>query len=90
MFVKRRDEYLEMCRKCAMIPERGMWGIPAVVPPHLRVIYKEKAYFPFAYQLSFSRNGKIRHTAILHELKRNAIVNADLRLVEPYMPESEK
>ena len=46
------------------------------------VVYNEINYYPVAYELSFDDKGNARHTAILHDLKANSIINADLRKVK--------
>ena len=72
-----RREYLEMCQHCSVLAGE-MFGVKKNVPDDLRVVYKEAEYYPFSYQLGFDRKGQVIHTAILHELKSNAIVCAPL------------
>lgn len=73
-----RNDYLNMCRQCAMIKTRGQLGIILNVPDCLRVIYRGIEYYPQSYDLSFDAKGDTIHTAILHDLKANAVVTAPL------------
>ena len=57
----------------------------ANVPDELKVIHNGIAYYPVSYELSFD-NGKPTHTAILHDLKANSIMNVDLGKVTKYEP----
>ena len=75
-----RKTYLEMCQKCAVIPDRVM-GIKENVPKDLRVIFDDIEYYPFGYSLCFDRYGNTIHCAILHDLKANSITNAPLERV---------
>ena len=77
-----RDEYLKMCQKVSIL-KNGICGIKEKVPDELKVIYNDIAYYPVAYILSFE-NGKPTHTAILHDLKANATVEAKLERVKEY------
>ena len=71
-----RTEYLKMCQKVSML-KSGLCGIKQNVPPELLVKSDGIVYYPQAYELSFD-NGQTKHKAILHDLKVNAIVYADL------------
>ena len=79
-----RDEYLKMCQKVSVL-KNGICGIKENVPDELKVIYNGITYYPVSYELSFD-NGKPTHTAILHDLKANSIMNADLKGVTKYEP----
>lgn len=50
-----RKTYLEMCRQNALKAGK------------VKVKHKGREYFPYAYQLSFAKDGSIIHTAILTE-----------------------
>ena len=74
-----RKIYLEMCQKVSVLPG-GVFGIKQNVPDDLKVVHNGIAYYPISYKLSFD-NGRPRHTAILHDLKADCIMNADLEAV---------
>ncbi len=76
-----RKTYLEMCQKCAMLPD-GIMGIKQNVPKELRVVHNEIEYYPFGYTICFDDNGSPIHCAILHDLKANSITNAPLEKVQ--------
>lgn len=61
----------------------GICGIKENVPNELKVIHNGIEYYPTAYELSFDK-WKPTHTAILHDLKENSIVNASLEIVTKY------
>ena len=73
-----RAEYLRMCRECAMIKTRGLFGIRQKVPDRLRVLWKGIEYYPQAYELGFNDDGSVRHIAIIHDLKANSICHVPL------------
>ena len=75
-----RTEYLEMCRKVAVIP-CGAGGIKKI-PPELHLRYKDMTFYPVAYKLEFTHSGKPSHIAILHDLKVHSIIHCDLLKVE--------
>lgn len=77
-----RREYLEMCQRVSALPS-GVFGIKQNVPDDLKVVHNGIAYYPISYKLSFN-NGRPTHTAILHDLKANCIMNADLETVTKY------
>lgn len=72
-----RKEYLEWCRDCAVRP-KGMFGIRQNVPDNRKVVFDGIEYYPQGYLLSFDENGSVVHTAVLHDLKTNAIVYCSL------------
>jgi hypothetical protein len=80
-----RTEFLQMCQKLSML-KSGICGIKENVPDELKVIYNGIAYYPVSYELSFGDKGNVRHTAILHDLKANSIMNVDLGKVIKYEP----
>ena len=65
--------------------KNGVCGIKENVPDELMVVYNGIKYYPTAYELSFDK-GQPVHTAILHDLKANSIMNADLGKVTKYEP----
>lgn len=75
-----RAEYLKMCQKISVLKD-GVGGIKKDIPPELLVKFHEITYYPLEYKLSFDK-GNVRHTAILHDLQANAIINASLERVE--------
>lgn len=76
-----RKLYLELCQKVSVL-KNGICGIKENVPDELMVVYNGINYYPVAYELSFDDKGNARHTAILHDLNANSIINADLRKVK--------
>lgn len=76
-----RKLYLELCQKVSVL-KNGVCGIKENVPDELMVVYNGINYYPVAYELSFDDKGNARHTAILHDLNANSIINADLRKVK--------
>lgn len=67
-----RNEYLKLCRKCAM----GDEGVK------VRCRYGE--YRPYAYRLSFDKEGNARNTAILRDLKHPySLLDVEVEKVEP-------
>ena len=64
-----RKLYLELCRRQAM---KG--GV--------MVEYSGIAYQPYAYELKFQPDGKIKHTAILKDQKENSLVYCKLEDVK--------
>ena len=77
-----RKLYLELCQRVSVL-KNGIGGIKENVPNELKVIHNGIAYYPVSYELSFD-SGKPTHTAILHDLKANCIMNADLETVTKY------
>lgn len=76
-----RKHYIELCQKVSVL-KNGICGIKENVPDELMVVYNGINYYPVAYELSFDDKGNARHTAILHDLNANSIINADLRKVK--------
>ena len=80
-----RNEFLQMAQKVSML-KNGICGIKENVPDELMVVYNGIKYYPTAYELSFDDKGNVRHTAILHDLKANSIIYADLGKVTKHEP----
>lgn len=76
-----RNEYLEMCQKCAVLEKRP-GGVINNIPVELIVCYNGISYYPYKYELSFDMKGNARHTAILHDIYTNSVIHADLGRVE--------
>lgn len=79
-----RKLYLELCQKVSVL-KNGICGIKENVPDELMVVYNGIKYYPTAYELSFDK-GQPVHTAIIHDLKANSIMNVDLGKVTKYEP----
>lgn len=75
-----RAKFLEMCRKVAMLPN-GVGGVKET-PPELHLKYKGMTFYPIGYKLTFTKDGNSLHTAILHDLKTNSILECNLLKVE--------
>lgn len=67
----KRAEYLNRCQRWAVNKDRSCL-----------VSYKGETYSPCAYILSFKENGQPEHTAIMKDLKANAIYYGALSKVE--------
>lgn len=80
-----RTVFLQMCQKVSVL-KNGICGIKENVPNELTVVYNGIKYYPVAYELSFDDKGNAMHTAILHDLKANSIMNVDLGKVIKYEP----
>lgn len=52
------------------------------VPERLQVEYKGIKYYPVGYELSFKRDGSVRHVAIIHDLEANSICRVALKDVK--------
>lgn len=76
-----RKRYLEMCQKCAILPD-GIMGTKQDIPRELRVVFNEIEYYPFGYTIYFDNIGNAVHCAILHDLKANSITNCLLEKVQ--------
>ncbi len=74
-----RAEFLEMCKAVSVLPS-GVCGIKNA-PPELRVKFSDMTFYPIGYKLSFVK-GKPHHTAILHDLKANSVLECNLLKVE--------
>ena len=71
-----RAKFLDMCRAVAVLP-KGV-GEVKIVPPELHLKFNGVTFYPIGYKLSFTKDGKPSHTAILHDLKANSILECDL------------
>ena len=80
-----RKEFLEMCQRVAVLPS-GSGGIKNT-PPSLWVKCQEIAFYPVGYKLTYTNEGKPSHTAILHDLKANSIIECDLSKVSKWSDE---
>lgn len=69
-----RTRYLNMCRSCAIIRERDMYGRIVHVPDDLRVIWRGSEYYPISYTLSFAPDGTTRHGATIHDINASSII----------------
>ena len=78
----QRDIFLKMCQMVSVLPG-GVFGIKQNVPDDLKVVHNGIAYYPISYKLSFD-NGRPTHTAVLHDLKANCIIDANLETVTKY------
>lgn len=77
-----RKLFLELCQKCAMIPNRVL-DIKENIPDEFQVVVDGVCYYPMAYKLSFDENGGPRHTVLVHDLHWNSVVEELLERVEP-------
>lgn len=77
-----RKEFLEMCRSVAVLPSHP--GGIKNTPPSLWVKCQEIAFYPVGYKLTYTNEGNPSHTAILHDLKANSIIECDLSKVSKW------
>lgn len=75
-----RAEYLKLCQKVSTYP-RGVCGIIENIPENMLVEYATSVFYPEGYKLTF-KEGKPQHTAILHSLKANAVIECDLEKIK--------
>jgi hypothetical protein len=71
-----RAKFLEMCKRVAVLPN-GVGGMKDT-PPELHLKFNGVTFYPVGYKLTFTKDGKPSHTAILHDLKTNSILECDL------------
>ena len=71
-----RAKFLEMCKRVAVLPN-GVGGVKKT-SPELHLKFNGVAFYPVGYKLTFTKDGKPSHTAILHDLKTNSILECDL------------
>lgn len=75
-----RKKYLELCQKCATLPE-GVLGMKMRVPKDCRVTVNGSEYYPVSYTLRFDKTGNAVHDACLHDLRANSVVVVALESV---------
>ena len=78
-----RKEYLDWCRDCSVLP-KGIHGIRQRVPDNRKVVWDGSPYYPQGYLLEFDEHGSVIHTAILHDLKANSVVQCRLDRVKKF------
>lgn len=74
-----RAEFLKLCQKGSTY-SRGVCDIIEDIPENMLVEYATSVFYPAGYKLTF-RDGKPQHTAILHSLKANGVIECDLQKV---------
>lgn len=77
-----RKEFLQMCLEASKLPE-WMLHMRRDVPEDLLVEYDEIIYYPVTFFYHF-KNGVPEDGAVLHSLKANGIITADLSKVKKY------
>lgn len=77
-----RAKFLNMCRECAMIKQRGVHNIPLFVPDRLKVIFSGAEYYPVGYELRFLPDGTACHIGVIHDLKANSICRVELKNIQ--------
>lgn len=73
-----RTEYLKLCQQVSMFT-----ATHRQIPLEMLVKYATIVYYPQGYEMTFKK-GIVQNKAILHDLRANAIVYADLERVERY------
>lgn len=71
-----RNEYLKLCQKVSMYTSKSMQ-----IPSNLLVKCENIAYLPYGYKMTFDE-GETLNTAILKDLKANAMVYVNLERVK--------
>lgn len=74
-----RKEFLQICQRVSVLPETTM-HIKTEIPPELTVLYEGIQFYPIGYEMTF-KQGISQHTAILHDMRANSIINVDLQKV---------
>lgn len=69
-----RNEYLKLCQKASMCTSKSMQ-----IPSNLLVKHAEIVYYPYGYEMTFDKR-KTRNTAILKDLKANAIIYVEQKM----------
>lgn len=62
-----RKLYIELCQKCAVIPNKQN------IPVDCLVMSNGIRYYPIGYELYFTEEGQPKHKAVLHDLQANSI-----------------
>lgn len=75
-----RAEFLKLCQKVSTYPS-GVCGIIENIPENMLVEYDISVFYPVGYKLTFEE-GNPQHTAILHSLKANSVIECDLQKVK--------
>lgn len=81
-----RAEFLKLCQKVSTYPS-GVCGIIENIPENMLVEYTASVFYPVGYKLTF-KEGKPQHTAILHSLKANGVIECDLQKVRLWKKEN--
>ena len=74
-----RLEFLELCKAVSML-KKGIQGIRNT-PPTLWVEYEGIKFYPIGYKLTYEK-GIPKHTAIVHDLNANSVLECDLSKVQ--------
>lgn len=74
-----RAVFLKLCQKVSTYPS-GVCGIIENIPENMLVEYGTSVFYPVGHKLTF-KEGKPQHTAILHSLKANGVIECDLQKV---------
>ena len=81
-----RAEFLKLCQKVSTYPS-GVCGIIENIPENMLVQYGAIVFYPVGYKLTF-KEGKPQHTAILHSIKANSVIECDLQKVRLWKKEN--
>ena len=81
-----RAEFLKLCQKVSTYPSK-VCGIIENIPENMLVEYGTSVFYPVGYKLTF-KEGKPQHTAILHSLKANSVIECDLQKVRLWKKEN--
>lgn len=74
-----RKQFLEICQRVSVLPD-DVSGTKRNITPDLIVNFDCMRFYPVGYQITFNQ-GKIKHTAILHDLKCASVIYCDLERV---------
>lgn len=78
-----RKPYLELCQRCAVLPDGHMHTKKHLTDSH-KVVFDDNVYYPYGYKLTFDSTSKAVHTAILHDLNANSIIEVPLERVSKF------
>lgn len=80
-----RAEFFSMAQK-ATVYTNEFKDLANPIDETLLVVFKDIKYYPKSIEVGYDKTGKVKNTAILHDLKQNALVYADLERVVKYEP----
>lgn len=75
-----RKQFLELCQRVSVLSD-DVSGVKRNITPDLIVNFDCMRFYPVGYQITFNQ-GKIKHTAILHDLRCASIIYCDLGKVK--------
>lgn len=78
-----RADFFNLAQK-ATVYTNEFKDLAKPVDENLLVVFKDIKYYPRSIEVGYEKSGKVKNIAILHDLKKNALVYADLERVVKY------